>query len=67
MSGYPTFTQTDPRFYSKNENIPDVLLFQLDSVRDIMWGDCGVANFFITLEDLKKKDFSNVWYNWDCC
>ena len=33
---------------------------------DIMWGDVGVANFFIRLEDLKNRDFSNVLYNWDC-
>jgi uncharacterized protein YwqG len=31
-----------------------------------MFGDVGVANFFITEEDLKKKDFSKVIYNWDC-
>lgn len=34
---------------------------------DIMWGDCGVANFFIHPDDLKNKDFSKVLYNWDCC
>ena len=31
-----------------------------------MWGDCGVGNFFINAEDLKRLDFSNVLYNWDC-
>ena len=34
--------------------------------KDIMWGDVGVANFFIRPEDLKNKDFSKVLYNWDC-
>ncbi|WP_372906916.1 DUF1963 domain-containing protein, partial [Rossellomorea marisflavi] len=24
------------------------------------------ANFFIKKEDLKKKQFGNVVYNWDC-
>jgi len=31
-----------------------------------MWGDCGVGNFFINIEDLKNLDFSDVLYNWDC-
>jgi len=33
---------------------------------EIMWGDSGVANFFINLEDLKKLNFQNVIYTWDC-
>ena len=32
-----------------------------------MWGDSGVANFFIDSEDLEKRDFSKVFYTWDCC
>jgi len=32
-----------------------------------MWGDAGVANFFINSADLINKDFSRVMYNWDCC
>ncbi|WP_191015175.1 YwqG family protein [Treponema zioleckii] len=67
ISGYPYFTQSDPR--SADDGY-DVLLLQIDSVNDygpeIMWGDSGVANFFIRREDLKKRDFSKVIYNWDC-
>ena len=50
----------------------DTLLLQIDSDTDdnndfeIIWGDCGVANFFINSEALLKKDFSKVIYNWDC-
>ena len=33
---------------------------------EILWGDCGVANFFISRADLKARNFSNVYYNWDC-
>ncbi len=33
---------------------------------EIMWGDAGVANFFIEEEDLKNKRFDRVMYNWDC-
>lgn len=69
LGGYPYFTQSDPRGY--NKAIRDyVLLFQLDTddgKNEIMWGDSGVGNFFIHPEDLKKRDFSKVLYNWDCC
>jgi uncharacterized protein YwqG len=69
LSGYPYFTQSDPR--GDKKNIQDyILLFQLDTddaENDIMWGDSGVGNFFIHPEDLKKRDFSKVFYNWDCC
>ena len=34
---------------------------------EIIWGDCGVANFFINQKDLENCDFSKVLYNWDCC
>lgn len=62
--GYPHFTQDDPR----DDSSPyDTLLLQIDSKDGIMWGDCGVANFFINSEDLKNLDFSRVMYNWDCC
>ncbi|MBR2240690.1 MAG: DUF1963 domain-containing protein [Clostridia bacterium] len=67
LLGYPAFTQSDPRFGRKDYSKYDTLLLQIDSDDEIMWGDCGVANFFINKEDLMKKDFSNVLYNWDCC
>lgn len=70
IGGYPYFTQSDPREYQP-ELKEYILLFQLDTDDsdgvDLMWGDCGVANFFIHPEDLKKRDFSKVLYNWDCC
>lgn len=66
IGGYASFTQEDPR----GEDADWLLLFQLDTDSndhiDIMWGDVGIANFFIRLEDLKRLDFSKVWYNWDC-
>lgn len=71
LGGYPGFTQNDPREYAdKYANME--LLVQIDSEsidnEDItMWGDCGIANFFINAEDLEKLDFSKVLYNWDCC
>ncbi|MBQ4529784.1 MAG: DUF1963 domain-containing protein [Lachnospiraceae bacterium] len=69
--GYPFFTQYDPRD-GETAKYYDTLLFQMDSDMKegqdyVLWGDCGVANFFINSEMLKKKDFSKVMYNWDCC
>ncbi|MDR0514066.1 MAG: DUF1963 domain-containing protein [Coriobacteriaceae bacterium] len=68
MGGYPCFTQNDPREDTCKGH--SVLLLQLDSEEQgengIMWGDAGVANFFITPKALENKDFSRVLYNWDC-
>jgi uncharacterized protein YwqG len=65
IGGYACFTQTDPRSYS-DQFRNYILLFQMDSDDKIMWGDVGIANFFIHPDDLAKKDFSKVMYNWDC-
>ena len=66
MGGYAFFTQDDPRAYQNADY--ETLLLQIDSDESlgIMWGDVGVANFFIRPSDLKKRDFSKVMYNWDC-
>jgi uncharacterized protein YwqG len=68
LGGYPFFTQTDPRYEEKYKQGDYVLLLQMDSDdgADLMWGDCGVGNFFITRQDLAKKDFSKMLYTWDC-
>lgn len=65
IGGYSDFVQEDPRVGNKSLKGYE-LLFQLDSEGDICWGDMGVGNFFIKPEDLKKLDFSQVLYNWDC-
>lgn len=64
LGGYAFFTQYDPREPAENLQ----LLFQLDSDNkiDCMWGDMGIANFFISPEDLKALRFDRVLYNWDC-
>lgn len=72
LLGYPYFTQEDPRAYEERYRYYDTMLFQMDSDYGegedyIMWGDSGVGNFFINQEDLKKRDFSKILYNWDCC
>lgn len=72
LDGYPFFTQSDPRGEKPEYSRMDTLLFQLDSdgrgPEDlVLWGDCGVGGFFINREDLRRRDFSKVLYNWDCC
>ena len=64
VGGYPFFTQEDPRLRDNKKH--SVLLLQIDSDEEICWGDAGVANFFITPDDLARCDFSRVLYNWDC-
>ncbi len=66
MLGYGYFTQWDPREDEENKRF-DTTLLQIDSDEDVMWGDCGVGNFFISREDLEKENFTDVLFNWDCC
>lgn len=70
LLGYPCFTQEDPR-PNFSEDEPYILLFQIDSDAnnngfEIMWGDNGIANFFIKRSHLEKLDFTQILYNWDC-
>jgi len=74
IGGYPHFTQWDPRDRDGYRDY-DTLLFQITSQHtadnlnkpaEIMWGDMGVANFFIKSEKLIQRDFTDVLYNWDC-
>jgi uncharacterized protein YwqG len=79
MGGFAYFTQDDPRGYEnsdlyktwglrKEEHKEIIVLLQLDSDHEeMMWGDCGVANWHILKEDLEKLDFSRVFFTWDCC
>lgn len=70
IGGYPFFTQDDGREWDDELKKYNFLLFQLDSEcgdgKMIMWGDLGVGNFFINIEKLKNKDFTDIYYTWDC-
>lgn len=63
--GYPYFVQSESEHYKEH----NILLLQLDIEDEcgIMFGDSGNCNFFISEEDLKNRDFSNVKYDWQCC
>ena len=64
-NGFPYFTQWEPRD-DKQMKEYDTSLFQIDSGKEVMIGDSGVMHFFINREKLKNKDFSDVFYHWDC-
>ena len=70
LGGYPAFTQEDPRDDANCYSDHQILLLQIDSIgtkaHEIMWGDSGICNFFITEKTFKERDFSKVIYNWDC-
>ena len=64
-NGFPYFTQWEPRD-DKQMKEYDTSLFQIDSGKEVMIGDSGVMHFFINREKLKNKDFSDIFYHWDC-
>ena len=67
IGGYPYFTQVDPR----EENDPHTLLLlqiDIDNVEgeEICWGnEGGVANFFISPEDMANCRFDDVLFHWE--
>lgn len=70
MLGFPAFDQDDAR---NDLQTQDTLLFQLasqfsttDRKELVMWGDMGNGFVFINHEDLAARDFSRIYYCWDC-
>ena len=64
-NGFPYFTQWEPRDEEQMKEY-DTSLFQIDSGKEVMIGDNGVMHFFINREKLKNKNFSDIFYHWDC-
>ena len=70
LYGTPTFAQYDPRESEEYQKY-DTLLLQIfthhtQNETKIQIGDEGAIQFFIPSENLKKKDFSDILYWWDC-
>lgn len=67
VGGYPLFVQNSPEYYDSGEF--DVVLLQLDCEDEcgIMFGDAGSCVFLISKDDLEKRCFDNVQYEWQCC
>ena len=66
-AGWAMFTQEDPRDSDSELELLFQLDYEVDNGVQVMFGDGGVANFFITREDLAQRNFHNAAYNWDCC
>ena len=65
IDGYAYFTQYDPR--SLDDDKDWILLLQLDTDDNLMFGDESVANLLNIKEDLINRKFNNVFFNSDCC
>ncbi len=67
IGGYPCFVQSPVDCYEMGEK--GILLLQLDcdDKSGLMFGDSGNCQFFISEEDLRNCDFSDVGYDWACC
>lgn len=69
MSGYAATIQNS-MLSDTPEN--DVLLLQLFSIYDeedftpLMFGDCGTIYFYITREELARRDFSHIRFEMQC-
>ena len=74
MLGFPAFEQLDPREVGSPYN---TLLLQIPTIEtgsthegnhrfSIIWGDCGSVRLFINSEALRRLDFSNVYYDFQC-
>jgi uncharacterized protein YwqG len=44
-----------------------VLVFQVDSDNDIMWGDAGTPYWLARPEDLARGDLTNIRFVMQCC
>ncbi|WP_167856726.1 YwqG family protein [Hymenobacter aquaticus] len=66
LGGYAMFTQSDPRAYNSG-TANDVQLLQIDIDEQIMFGDSGVAHFFINAQALQNGEFGEAYFYWDCC
>ena len=68
IGGYAHTVQEDIRIgYSPELRLGrHIQLLQITSENGIMWGDCGVAHFFIDPIDLQQLNFSKVLYFWSC-
>lgn len=70
MLGYPAFEQYDER----PDGCPqDTLLAQIPSISAsegdgwcTLWGDCGSIRLFIRADDLRRQDFSHIYYDFQC-
>lgn len=61
LGGVPAFTQGDFR-----QNQDFVLLLGSESGPNLMWGDMGVAGFWLTGEAVDTRQYNEAFLYWDC-
>lgn len=62
IGGYAGFIQSDPR----EDDEFNILLLQIDSNDGPAFGGGASMQLFINQDDLKKRDFTRVLYDWAC-
>lgn len=65
LGGHPVFVQSDFRKRGFADDYDRVLL-RLTSDDHIQWGDVGEANFLVTAQDLRERNFGRIAFTWDC-
>ena len=70
MLGFPAFEQYDERPEGCH---CDTLLLQIPTIEEsqggnwcTIWGDCGSARLFINVDDLRHRNFSQVYFEYQC-
>ena len=73
MLGFPAFEQYDERPEGCR---CDTLLLQIPTIENInesqggnwstIWGDCGSARLFTNADNLRRRDFSQVYFEFQC-
>ena len=64
VGGHPETVQDDWRVTGELQEF-DTVLLNLWSKDGLMWGDMGQGQFLIRREDLLRREFDNVAYQWD--
>ena len=68
-SGFPNMTEKEKKQFVENSK-EWMLLVQLDTVEkdnfELMFGDCGRIYFYILRDDLRNKNFENIWLILQC-
>lgn len=71
LLGYPDFVQYSPLSWSDLGERFDTLLLRLEDLDaspnfEMLWCDCGIADFFMNSKALAQCDFCDIFYYWDC-
>lgn len=72
--GYPNPVQYDgiadriSRLFGKGSSEDWEMIFEISDSKctDMMWGDAGRLHFFVYKEDIKNRNFSDAWMEFQC-